>query len=130
PVPSTDPHYLERGMRFGPGRLAPCALLIASAASADAQYIHGRVTDASTGEGVASASVVVINTDESVRTAAITDRDGHFAFRTTPGQFRLQVQRVGYAPTGSTVLELTRADTLNFAVTLPLRPTELSGFTV
>jgi hypothetical protein len=117
-------------MRFGPARVAPIAILLASAASADAQYIHGRVTDAQSGQGIPSASVLVVNPDRSIRTGAITDRDGHFAFRTTPGTFQLRVQRVGYATTGSQPLELARTDTLSFAVSLPLRPTEIAPLTV
>ena len=107
-------------MRFGPARVAPIAVLLASAASADAQYLHGRVTDAQTGQGISSASVLVVNPDNSIRAGAITDRDGRFAFSTTPGTFQLRVRRVGYTTTGSRSLELSRRDTLNFAVTLPL----------
>src|SRR5690606_7885157 len=114
PIPAGYP-ILERAMRFGAARVAPAILLFASAASAEGQYVHGRVTDAESGEGVASATVLVLNPDSSVRTGGITDRDGHFAFRTTPGAFVLRVERVGYTATGSTLLELTRSDTLDFA---------------
>jgi hypothetical protein len=117
-------------MRFGPAFFAPLALLLGSAAAAESQYIHGRVTDAGTGEGVSSASVLIVNPDNSIRTGAITDRRGNFRFRTTPGAFLLRVQRVGYATTRSTLLELARSDTLNFAVRLPLRPADLDPLTV
>jgi hypothetical protein len=118
-------------MRFGRARATPLALLLAGAASvAEAQYIHGRVTDAQSGSGIASASVLIVNPDNSIRTGAITDRDGNFSFRTTPGTFQLRVQRVGYATTGSMPLELARTDTLSFAVSLPLRPTEITPLTV
>ena len=114
-------------MRFG---AAPAVLLLLSAASAEGQYLHGRVTDARTGEGVGSASVFVVNADSSIRSGAITDRDGRFAFRTSPGAFRLRVQRAGYATVASTELELARSDTLDFAVALALRPTEITAVSV
>lgn len=117
-------------MRFGAVRVAPVALLLATAVSADAQYLHGRVTDARTGEGVPSAAVLVVNPDSSIRTGGISDGEGNFAFRTTPGSFVLRVQRVGYATIGSTLLDLTRGDTLDFAIQLPLRPTEITPLTI
>lgn len=117
-------------MRFGPVHVAALALLLAADSSADAQYLHGRVTDVHTGEGVASASVLVLNLDSSVRAGAITDREGNFELRTTPGTFMLRVQRVGYATTGSTPLELAGTDTLDFTVKLAIRPTQVDALTV
>lgn len=117
-------------MRFGAARVAPLALLLTAAASAEAQYLHGRVTDYRTGAGVASASVLVMNPDSSIRTGAITNRDGYFGFETSPGSFHLRVERVGYATTGSDLLELTRSDSLDFAIALALRPTQITAFTV
>lgn len=117
-------------MRFGVARVVPLALLMAVPASAEAQYLHGRVTDHRTGEGVASASVLVMNPDSSIRTGAITNRDGYFGFDTSPGSFHLRVQRVGYANTGSRLLALERSDTLDFAISLALRPTEITALTV
>lgn len=117
-------------MRFGAARVAPLALLLVAAASAEGQYLHGRVTDLRTGDGVASASVLVVNPDSSIRSGAITDRDGYFAFATPPGSFHLRVERVGYAATGSRLLELADTDTLDFAVALALRPREIAAVTV
>lgn len=104
--------------------------LLAVPAAARAQYVHGRVLDAGTGHGVPSATVLIVNLDESIRTGAVTDRDGYFSFRTTPGNFRLRVERVGYAPTGSTELTLARTDTVSFDVRLPLQPREVTALTV
>lgn len=116
-------------MRFASASLI-LAALIAAPAGAHAQYVHGRVLDANSGNGVPSATVLILNLDESVRTGAVTDRDGYFSFRTAPGDFRLRVERIGYAPTGSTELTLTRTDTVSFEVRLPLQPREVTALTV
>ena len=108
-------------MRFATASLILAAVVL-SAETAHGQYVHGRVLDGATGNGVPSATVLIVNLDESIRTGAVTDRDGYFSFRTTPGDFHLRVERVGYASTGSTQLTLVRTDTVNFEVRLPLRP--------
>lgn len=117
-------------MRFAPAPLASVALLIVAASSAEAQYLHGRVIDRVSGEPVASAAVLVVNPDESIRSGAITDRDGMFNLRTTPGTFLLRVQRVGYTTTGSIPLELARTDTLNFEVKLSVLAVAIDSLTV
>lgn len=117
-------------MRFAAAHLASAALLIVAASSAEAQYLHGRVIDRASGEPVASAAVLVVNPDESIRSGAITDRDGRFDLRTTPGTFLLRVQRVGYATTGSVPLELARSDSLNFEVKLSVRAVAIDSLTV
>ena len=117
-------------MRFANSHLGPLALLFATASAADAQYLHGRVVDRESGDAVASVSVLVMNPDSTIRAGAITDRDGHFTLRTTPGTFLLRVQRVGYNPTASVPLELARADTLSFEIALTVRPTLLDELTV
>lgn len=116
-------------MRLVPASLTLATLLVIPAV-ADAQYVHGRVLDAADGNGVPSATVLILNLDESIRTGSVTDRDGFFSFRTTPGDFRLRVERVGYAPTGSTELKLARTDTVSFEVRLPLQPREVTALTV
>lgn len=117
-------------MRAAPVLLTPAALILLGAASAAAQLLHGRVTDMATGEPVASASVLVLNPDLSIRTGGVTNEDGRFSLRSRPGNFILQVQRVGYATTASRELRLTRRDTLDFAVRIPLRPTRIGALTV
>lgn len=116
-------------MRVVPASLTVAALLAAPAV-VHAQYVHGRVLDAASGDGVSSATVLILNLDETIRTGAVTDRDGYFSFRTTPGDFRLRVERLGYAPTGSTELKLARTDTVSFEVRLPLQPHEVTALTV
>jgi hypothetical protein len=117
-------------MRFGASHFAAFALLAIAGGSAEGQYLHGRVTDRQSGDGVPSASVLVINSDNSIRSGAITDREGHFTLRTTPGTFRLRIERAGYATIGSTPLELARTDTVGFEIRLSLRPVEIDSLTV
>jgi hypothetical protein len=117
-------------MRFAPAPLETAALLLFAASSAEAQLLHGRVLDRASGDPVASAAVLVVNPDESIRSGAITDRDGMFYLRTAPGTFLLRVQRVGYATTGSVPLELSRTDTLNFEVKLSVLAVSVDSLTV
>ncbi|HEX6923950.1 MAG TPA: carboxypeptidase-like regulatory domain-containing protein [Longimicrobiaceae bacterium] len=120
----------ERAMRAAPTLLTPIAALLCAAASAEAQYLHGRVMDMVTGEGIASATVLVLNPDRTVRGSVLTNEEGWFALRTSPGRFVLRVERAGYATTASRELPLTGSDTLDFAVRMPLRPTTLEAVTV
>lgn len=117
-------------MRSGLTLAAAVAVVLLAPARAHAQYVHGRVVDIVTGRAISAASVLIVNPDNSIRSGGITDADGRFGFGTTPGSFRLRVTRVGYAPTGSKDLGLTRRDTLSFDVRLALRPSEVEGMTV
>jgi hypothetical protein len=117
-------------MRFGAPHIAAFSLLAIASGTAEGQYLHGRVMDRQTGDGVSSASVLVVNADNSIRAGAITDRQGHFTLRTTPGSIRLRVERAGYATTGSTPLELARTDTVGFEIRLSLRPAQIDSLTV
>src|SRR5690606_18818841 len=110
--------------------LSPLAFLIVAASAAEAQVLHGRVLDRGTRIPIASASVPVINPDASLRTGAITDRDGNFLIRTTPGTFQLGVRRVGYLTTGSVALELSHTDTLSFEVLLAEQAIQLDSLTI
>ena len=115
-------------------RFASASLILAAAAlsaeTVHGQYVHGRVLEAATGSGVSSATVLIVNPDSSIRTGAVTDRGGYFSFRTTPGDFHLRVERIGYASIGSTRLTLARTDTVDFEVRLPLRPHVAEELTV
>jgi hypothetical protein len=74
----------------------------ASAADQDSQLaaIAGTVVNASTGEPLKKAQVVM-NKDEEIRDEhplyAITDAAGHFSIaRISPGRYNLEVRRAGY----------------------------------
>lgn len=117
-------------MPYGSAVIAALALLSIATGSADCQYLHGRVIDRQTGAPVASASVLVLNPDRSIRSGAITDADGMFGLHTTPGTIQLRIQRVGYAATGSKPLDLARTDTLGLEVQLVFRPAAIDSLTV
>lgn len=118
-------------MMSAPGRIAGAALLLIAVLAplpAAAQATHGSgvvfgfVREAETGEPIPSSSVLV---DGELRARA--DRDGYFAVaRLTPGEHRLRVSAMGYAPvdtlviTGSTPVEIR----------LLRAPLELAGVTV
>jgi anti-sigma factor RsiW len=59
--------------------------------------VEGRVTDKTTGQGVANAHVIV----EGTTLSAATDKDGKFRIENVPqGARSLRVRRLGYAPGG------------------------------
>lgn len=74
--------------------------------TAQAITVEGTVTDATTGEGLIGASVIVIqtNTDGSIL-GAITDFDGNYIIENVPVGSSLRFSYTGYEPTERTVSE-------------------------
>ena len=76
-------------------RIALLALVtvFAMADQAGAQnQLLGHVVDASSGEGVVMASIIIVNTQNGVA----TDRDGHFSLILPDGKTVLRVSAIGY----------------------------------
>lgn len=69
---------------------AACWLLACVAALA--QGVRGRVTDASSGNAIPGATIVVLNT----RLGATTDGNGQYTLKLDPGSYSLRVSFVGY----------------------------------
>lgn len=105
-------------------------MMLAAAATAPAQVIHGRITDGVTGKAVASAGVLVLNPDSTLRTLGLTDGEGRFLIHSDAGRFILRVERQGYATVWSTPLEMEPSDTLDFAIRLPPDPVQLEALAV
>lgn len=77
--------------------------------------VAGRITDATTGEPLASVNVVV---DGTTRGAA-TDLDGYyFIINLAPGTYQLNVSYVGYTPQNITGVQVTVDKTTNLDVEL------------
>ncbi|MCF6228464.1 MAG: carboxypeptidase regulatory-like domain-containing protein, partial [Planctomycetes bacterium] len=76
--------------------------------------ISGRVIDASTGEGLAGASVTLnpIDTDQgwSAELNATTDAEGQFKIDVSAGQFMISVSAEGYADKGGWQSGISRID--------------------
>lgn len=78
------------------------ALALALPAALDAQSIHGRVVDATSGEAVPEATVQVTATGQRQAVRTRTRADGGFSLALRgPGTYVLRVERTGYAPATS-----------------------------
>jgi hypothetical protein len=96
---------IPRRRRGGSARpfLLACALLLLTAARADAQVtISGHVVDDSTGELIAGVRVMVLRENGALLRTVMTDGRGHFSV-TLPsaGRYRLSADRLGYQPATS-----------------------------
>ena len=88
-------------MRVALWCLLGALLVVAPTAAAQVWgEIAGRVTEATTGDGVPGASVLVTGTSFGTNTAA----DGRYAFRIPEGTYPVQVSFVGYATVRDTVV--------------------------
>ena len=77
--------------------------------------IRGKVVNASTGEGIPFASVVIWNT----AIGAMTDYDGNFLFTgVKPGYVEVRASSVGYKPYVSESIMVTNNNEVNLNVTL------------
>ncbi|HYW10355.1 MAG TPA: carboxypeptidase-like regulatory domain-containing protein [Longimicrobium sp.] len=89
------------------------AFALGAPALAGAQTVHGRVTEAGSGEPVPGAIVALV--DESGARQGITLSDAAGAYRVTAGAagtYRVRVERVGFAATTSAPLRLEAGQTV------------------
>lgn len=100
---------------------APAVLLVAQAIATGA--ISGALRDATTGEPLAGAQLVVLDLNRT----AVTDADGRYRLeRLPPGTHQLVIRRIGYAP--RTLDALVRADDiLELAIALRAQPIVLAA---
>jgi len=80
--------------------------------------IHGRVTDASTGKGLAAASVVI----PAIREGSMTDSAGYYAIHSSAiaatGTVMIVARRIGYVSSNTSIIVAGRGDvTANFSLT-------------
>lgn len=83
-----------------------------SAQFAQNAYIKGRISDLKTRETIVGASVIL---DDS--TGTISDVDGNYIIKTSPGKHKLEYKFVGYKAQ-STILVLNENDTLKNDISL------------
>lgn len=73
--------------------LSPAASSTQEIQNGKQAILHGRITDAMTGEPIAKVKVIVINSDRS----ATTDRNGEFVLPDlTEGELELYITTIGY----------------------------------
>ncbi len=99
---------MRRTMRGGLLAVA-AGLLLAQAV--DAQVVSGRVVENRSGRGVASASLVVLDSAGQPAGYAQSNAFGEFSVRLTrPGSFFVRAERVGYHPATSAMSRVEAGD--------------------
>src|SRR5947209_10448980 len=115
------PRHLPRSMvRSRVASVIACVLcaMLAVAASAHAQIIHGTVASAVGAGRVPGAVVLLVDTSLTTHALALTSDSGTFTIGTgAPGRFHLKVMRLGFRPTASAAFDLTRYTTVSLALT-------------
>ncbi len=108
---------------------AVAALL--SIGSAAAQSVRGQVLDDSTGAAIPGARVDLLDQGGHALQQGVTAQDGTFRLSAPrPGQYRLTVRRMGYAPRTTPPLDLAVSDTPTVAVRLRTSAVTLAPVTV
>jgi hypothetical protein len=107
------------------------ALVLALPVALDAQSIHGRVVDASSGEAVPEASVIVTGGDQRQPVRAQTRADGGFSLALRgPGSYRVRVERTGYAPATSQEVAMEAGEVVQVELKISTQPVTLAPLTV
>jgi hypothetical protein len=112
--------------------LAVALLLAATAGSTSAQQtVSGRVVDAESGTPVPTAIVVLLAMDSVAVTQTITDMGGAFLLEVPePGSYLIQVSRIGVGDFRSTAFAVADGEAVQFEITVPTAPVELTGLVV
>ncbi len=120
--------------RTGIGTAAPLLgflLCLSLAGGLRAQAIVGRLVEAGSGEPIPGAVVRLLDTTQVERAWSLTAGDGGFHFEgTPPGDYRIEVERIGFETWRSSVLSVPAAVTLRRVIRVPVRPVVLSGIQV
>lgn len=80
--------------------------------NAHAQEVRGTVTDASTGEAIIGANILV----EETGSGTITDFDGNYQLSLNPGTYRIVISYLGYEEVGRQVVMKDEDVELNIAM--------------
>jgi hypothetical protein len=113
------------------GWLLLFGLVYLSTGTAASQSVRGTVFDRSTNETLAGAVVVLLDSDERISAAEMTDANGAFTLRApAPGTYRLRAQLIGYTTAESGALAVIDEDTLFLEIRLRPVALELDAFTV
>jgi len=100
-------------------------------AVASGQVIQGRLTDVTNAEGVVGAMVALFDDRDREHDRALTRGDGSYVV-TAPGagEFRIRIERIGYATTVSRLVRLAAADTVTLDLAAPQEAISLEGIEV
>ena len=124
-------------MRFrrlaAPVLLCVCAVASTVAAQESTGGVEGVASSEDDGAPIPFALVKLLPTDPRQATTqqGITDATGRFRFQTvSPGEYRLQLLRIGYRPVLSPVLTIRPGETLSHALRGSTQAVQLAAVTV
>lgn len=105
--------------------------LLALPSFGSAQTLSGVVLDSGTGEPIEGVSVMLLDSDERVATGGLSGSSGEFLLDAPwTGRFRLRCERIGYAPSTSSELDLLPPDTFQVEMRLSVEAVELAPMTI
>ncbi len=117
-------------MRFRPPLLLACSLATVSW-PLNAQTLRGRVTDTTTGTAVAAAMLYLMSADNAVAATVVADDSGQYVLRAPrSGEYRLRLERIGYATRVSQPMQLSEGSLYNLPMQLAPAPVPMEPVTV
>jgi len=110
--------------------LAAC-LALGLAQEGSAQQIRGRILDEANGSGVPVAGVFLLTQGRDVVSSALSDAEGRYALEVpTTGEYILLVQRLGYFPTESPLVEVSGDRSYDVDLSVRPEPIRIEGLEV
>jgi hypothetical protein len=106
------------------------ALLIAQSSHAHAQIITGRVVEYGSDRPIVAAAIGIFDGDDAIIS---TESDSTGSFRLAlpgPGQYRLRVERLGYAPAETEAVEVGRTELVEVTISLSVDAVEIEPLTI
>lgn len=95
------------------------------------QTVSGVVLDTGTGVPIEGVSVMLLDSDERVAAGGLSGSSGEFLLDAPwTGRFRLRCERIGYAPTTSSEIDLLPPDTFQVELRLSVEAVELPPMTI
>ncbi len=122
----THRQAFERRCRLIYGLLV--VLLGATAVSANAQVVRGRLVEADEEIGIGGAMIALVDREGRGLEQVLTRGSGIFELKVPgPGEYRLRADRIGYAVTWSSYFRLASGDTLAIRMLTRVEAVSLEG---
>ena len=107
------------------------SLALGLAQAGSAQEIRGRILDEANGSGVPVAGVFLLTQGRDIVSSALSDAEGRYALEVpTTGEYILRVQRLGYFPTESPLVEVSVDRSYDVDLSVRPEPIRIEGLEV
>ena len=104
------------------------AVACMAAHDASGQVVRGRIADGGDDQGIGGAMVRLLDRSEREHDRTLTRGDGHFLVQAREaGEFRVRIERIGYATTFSEFARVSVGDTVTLHVSSVPEAIELEG---